>query len=373
MTTAWWLAVLMIPPIAGAAFAWIKFHTIAWWETAVSLLVALIVIWATLFISDKLSSSDTYTQSGRITQVIHTPYWHARWTETERYTVRDSKGNKSTRTRTVTKNRDYPPTWKAITTVGELTITKDYYSYIAKEHGEEKKRGFRPHFDHGDRNDYFSYVKDDPEFCNYPVTNLFNWENHLKNSNSILKQKKISPEQAQKLKLFNYPENDHFLSSRLIGGVPISAWDWDKMNSAISLKKQVNLILVNCGNNTLEYAKNLQSFWQNGKKNDLILCYGGNPRWSYVFGWSNSELVKQNLATLLLDKEINKAIVDDIKNEVVKNFKPFKWEQTEQIGHPVPITGVCVAFVLVCASQAVCFMFFNSNNHGKRNRRKRLF
>lgn len=306
--------------------------------------------------------TDSETVSGRITSTHHIPEWEAEWIEMETHSSTDSNGNTTSYTIPVTKHETHYPKWVAETTIGQISIEESYFDHISGKHGIYKERGYRPDYDSGDRYDYFTTVKDDPEFCDYPVNLTRMWNNPLKGTESLYTFKKISDEQAKKLHLHPYPRNDTFLSSRLIG-VPLSSWNWDKMNSAIGKQKRVNVIMINFGSRSMDSAKEQQAYWQNGKKNDLVLCYGKG--WSYVFGWTKSELVKQNLQTILLDNPINDDIIPLIKLEIRNNFKPYKWIQHENIQRSVPVWGVIVAFLLMIGSQVLCYKFFHENIFNK--------
>lgn len=109
----------------------------------------------------------------------------------------------------------------------------------------------------------------------------------------------------------------------------------------------------------IENAKNLQAYWKNGKKNDIVICYGDG--WSYVFGWSETELIKLNLQTILLDNPVNDDIISLIKAEIRKNFKPHKWTMYEEQEFIVPTWTVVMAFILMILSQIGLYYAFHKN------------
>jgi len=354
---------LMTIPVLVGLFFFIKSDRIIWWESLSSIAVALAVCSLTFAISQCSSTRDTETWSGQITRVEHTPEWDAEWEELEtRYTT-DSDGNSESYTVWVTKREHHEPEWTAITTIGELTLSQGYYSHIVKEHGERSERGYRPNYSKGDRNDYYSDVSDDPEFCNYPVTKVVNWRNPLKNAKGLHGFREMGEDEANKLNLFDYPLNGNFKSSRLLGNPDIDIWNWDKMNAAIGAAKQVNVILINCTGRNQEFAKNQEIYWRGGKKNDLVLCYGEG--WSYVFGWSQSQLIKQNLMTILIDNPVDSAIIPLLKKEIRENFRPHEWEKYSDASVPVPVGATILAFIIVLLSQTACYVLFHKNEFVK--------
>jgi hypothetical protein len=104
-----------------------------------------------------------------------------------------------------------------------------------------------------------------------------------------------------------------------------------------------------------------RAYWKNGKKNDLVLCYGKD--WAYVFGWSKSDLVKEELQALLLENDVNTALVDRIEQVVMRDFEPYEWRQHADTP-PRPVNGwvVFLAFILMAASQFGIWFAFHTND-----------
>ena len=361
MTFGYWLFLLMIIPVAAGIFAWIKFHTIDIRESGVGIVTALVTISTVLGLSKCSNQYDTETYSGKVEKAVHIPEWRAEWQEMETYTTTDSKGKSHTHTRMVTKRETHSPEWWVETTLGRTTIDPWFFDQISKKHGISVERGYRPDYDEGDRNDYISYVKDDPEFCDYPVTENRTWFNPLKNNKTLHSYQDISEEEAQKMGLPEYPKNATFSSSRIIGDGAINIWNWDKMNSALGHDKHVNLILVKI--DSMEKAKYIQAYWKNGKKNDLVICHGGNKNasadWCYVFGWSKSELVKQNIQTLFLTNPVNDDILKELKVIVRKDFQPHEWVMYQDTDFLIPTGWVITAFIILIISQAAIYYYFH--------------
>lgn len=364
MTLGYWLFILMIIPVVAGIICWVKFHSIDIKELGVGIASALIVIGSVLSIGTCSLKEDSETLSGMVTSAVYMPEWHARWTEVETYITTDGKGRTQTRTRAVTRNRHYPERWYAETTLGRVDITSGFYKQIANKHGQFAELGDRLHYHSGDRYDYISIVKDDPTYCDYPMTQTRSWSNPLKNSKGLHNYREISEKEAQRLNLPSYPQNKTFGSSRIIGNSPINIWNWDKLNSYLGPTKHVNLILVKMPGG-IEQAKLLQEYWQNGKKNDLVICYDGESnkpaQWCYVFGWSKSELVKLNIQSLFLEKPVNDYILPDLRNVVATHYQAHQWAKYEGSPIIIPTGWVVAAFILMLASQIVLYNFFHKN------------
>ena len=364
MTIGYWLFLLMIIPVAAGIFAWIKFHTIDIRESGVGIAAALVTISLVLGMSKCSNQKDTETHSGKVEKAVHTPKWEAEWIELVTHYSTDSKGNTTSYTVPETRRETHYPKWWVETTLGRYDIEPWFFDQISKKHGITVERGYRPDYDSGDRNDYISYVNDDPEFVDYPLTETRTWRNPLKNNKTLHKYQNISEEQAKKMGLPNYPKNATFSSSRIIGDTAIDIWNWDKMNSAIGEQKRVNLILVKT--DSIETAKYIQAYWQNGKKNDLVICHGGTKNapadWCYVFGWSKSELVKQNIQTLFLTNPVNDGIHSELKAIVRKDFQSHEWTMYKDTDFPIPTGWVIAAFIIMLISQAVIYYQFHQED-----------
>jgi hypothetical protein len=364
MTVGLWILFLMIIPVLAGIIMFIKFHTIDWRETLCSLGVALSLITVTLILSKCKNNSDFRTVSGRVTSVTYTPPWRAEWTETESYTVTDSKGHSKTKTRTVRKSRNYPAKYIANTTIGNFTTEQVFYKTLCNIGGYTSKLGYRPNYDSGDRYDYITYVKDDPEFCDYPVSSTVYWKNPLKGEEGLHNFRKISDNEAKSKNLVSYPKANTFYPYKVLGTQDVDGWSWHKMNSALCENMRVNLILLKLPGG-MDQAKLQQVYWSNGKANDIVICYDGKRSqpadWCYVFGWSDSHLVKTKLESLFLEKPINSDIIYDIKNIIRSDFKPHDFTKYENRFGSVPIGFVIAAFIIMLISQGSLYYIFHNN------------
>ena len=88
-------------------------------------------------------------------------------------------------------------------------------------------------------------------------------------------------------------------------------------------------------------AQNQESKWFGGKKNDLVITIGGNsqkPDWCYVFGWTESDLLKQNLQTLILEKGLTDKTLPDIQSEIMKNYQLKDWHKFDYLDPEIPMS-----------------------------------
>lgn len=371
MSPFYWTFLLLLIPAIGGFVAWLRCREIVIWEWAAGFGITALMLAMVFGISLAFQGKDYEVRSGYVYQAHHTPWWHAEWEELETYTTTDSKGNVTTHTRLVTKTRTYPPSWWVETTIGSIYVSEETFDSMAKRFGLKKELGSRPDMDEGDPYDYWTDINNpDPEAVIYPVHSTFAWDNPFLDTKTIQIGEKVTKEEAARLKLHSYPEaGNAFVSGRVINA-PVSTYKWDQMCAAIGAKHRVNLTLINFGDRDMAAAVKQRDYWVNGKKNDLVLCYGKG--WSYVFGWSKTELVKQELQTVLLENEVNDSIIPLIKEVVIRDFEPYAWKSEERIPRPVPTAAVVIAFLLTVGAQVGLFILFRDNGVNKDSSRDRL-
>lgn len=363
----------LIPVLIGLVL-FLKHKQIIWQEFVITGLVSFVL--AAIFHALIATSlvEDVETWSGRITKAVHYPEWVERYRTTERYPCgTDSDGHTKWCSRTVIRYRTHHEKWQAET---DLDYSKD----ISKEFFNEISKNFfnytieTPHksgFVRGDKNIYVAYNKSG---YIYPVTDLRTFENRIKASKTIFDFIKV----PTNIHVYNWPENlDWRASDRLMGTAQLSITvrDWDVLNTELGYKKGVNLILIGFETETdRQMGLYQEAKWLGGKKNDLVLCYGGgthkNPSWSYVFSWSESELVKRNLETILLTNSINSSIIPIIKDEVEKNYILKDWSKFDYISLRPPTWSYFVFVFLIVAIQCGIWYCNFTNEFGKEKKNK---
>lgn len=368
----------IFPVLIGAFFLW-KDEQVTWVEwlcgAAASFILAGILHGCAIY----GMTADIETWSGVITKVSHCPRWVERYTETHSETVDDGNGKSHTRTWTTTEYDTHFEHW---------TATRDFGSYSDQENIEESlfrevthKFGGRigedgtQSYDHwdgsvssGDRNIYSAY--NNTGYV-YPVTTTKHFENRIKAAPTVFSFSKV----PTNISVYPWPENPDWMhSDRLVGtaSVLVNHYKWDCMNTSLGPRKRVNVILVGFGDVPTDYGQYQQAKWIGGKKNDLVICFGGATRtetakWTYVFGWTESELVKKNLQTLLLDHPINDDLIFLIAEEVSKNYVIKDWHKFDYITLDPPTWSYWVFFIFMILTQGGLYIYFHKNEFSKRN------
>lgn len=171
-----------------------------------------------------------------------------------------------------------------------------------------------------------------------PVTKLMNFENRIKATPNLFQFSEV-PTNVQ---VYNWPNNPDWNRSDRLQGTASSLIDnlkFDQLNSRLGFTKKVNLIMIGFGDKDAKYGQYQEAKFIGGKKNDLVLCFGGGSKinhatWAYVFGFTEKGIVKENLQTILLNNPINDDILFKIESEirndyVVKDWKKFNYITVE--------------------------------------------
>ena len=355
--------IALVPVIAGAIL-WATNKKIVWFEWLIGCAVAFAISGLTHLVVVHGMTSDDEIWSGTVVEVNHTPEWRAEWTETETYT--DSDGD--THTRTVTKSRNYDPRWWVETNIGDFDIDESKYSELLRKFGEQRSRpGHRPDYDSGDRNDYFLVNKNN---WIEPVTDMRSWTNRVKASPSVFS----FPTVPSDVNVYTYPlVEDRFVSDRLFGRANlINNLQFDRMCAALGPVKKVNVIIIGFPeDSSSDIAQMQEAAWIGGKKNDLVICFGGGQGrkagWAYVFGWTEEELVKRNLETIFLHNEINNDILQLVSREIIKNYTIKDWSKFDYLSIEPPTSAYIWLIVIMIISQTGLWIYFHMNEADKEN------
>lgn len=328
-------------------------------------------------------TDDTETWSGEIVQAKHYSKWleyyeeaiyrTEYYTEEETYYSYDEEGHSESHTRTVTKsrqvfdhweprNRWHNDSWDCNSSIDtSYDIDKDRFNYFVKKFGDiHPVPGNRSTWEHnskmieGDPNDYESH---NHTGWIEPVTKLVHFENRIKAAPSIYSFVKV----PTNIPVFSYPKNsDPFHSDRLMGEArkTVDPFKFDQLNAKLGISKKVNVILIGFGKQDSMIAEYQRAKFIGGKKNDLVLCYGNG--WSRVFGWTEKEIVKANLATILLQNPVDNDILPLIEKEIRLNYTIKDWHKFDYLQiEPRAVHFIWFAIILVVVEVGLYIYFWN--------------
>lgn len=348
----WVFYILSLLPLIAGAIIWYCRDEVVWWEALLGFGVGLLCSALFHILAFAGMTRDTETWSGEITHVIYYPEWVEEYEEAETYT--DSKGN--SHTRTVTRHRTHYRKWVAYSNIdSENEITKDTFHRFASEFGGNIRTQWKwkSGFDSGDHNIYPCY--NETGFCR-PVNEERSFTNRIKAAPTLFS----FPQPPKGTPVFEYPHtSDWFNSARLVGTASqhIDLQQFDRMMAKLGPAKKVNLIVVGFPSGSPDaIGKYQQAKWIGGKKNDLVICYAGGglnakPEWAFVFGWTEQDLVKQNLQSIMLENNINNSLLPLIEKEVRATYVIKDWKKFDYITIQPPTWSYFVFFIVLIATQ----------------------
>lgn len=354
--------VLAALPVLVGIYVWYNNAKVTWLEwlgsSALSFILAGIIHWCAI----KAMTDDTETWSGMVQSATHIPQWVDYHPEQRSITTVDSKGNSHTTYYTVWVHETHYPKWYVDTEIGTFNISSEKYAQLINLMGGQRSYpGSRPYYSSGDRNDYTSVNKNNWQ---EPVNNYVTFENRVKACPSVFSYEKVDKDAP----VFEYPkDNSLFASERLLGSAAgINLFEFDKMNARLGPSKLVNVIMCGFNEGSASLGVMQESKWIGGKKNDLVICFSKDLKtqkasWAYVFGWTEKDIVKRNIESILIENKIDTSILPLIEKEIRANYELKDWSKFDYLTIPIP-GRFYVYFIIFMVITQVGYYFWAFNN-----------
>lgn len=359
-------------PVAVGATLWGMRREVVWWEWAAGTAAGFVVAGLMHLVALHGMTGDHETWSGHVVVATFHPEWVEEYDvavyRTETRT--DSKGNTTTEqvfSHYETHYRTHHEFWDCDDTLCENhRISKSLFEEMSANFGGHKKvRANKSGFYSGDPN---LYVADKKTDFIYPTTAWRSFTNKVKAAPTLFSFAKVPPD----AKVFKYPANENWLSSdRLLGtaAATIDRLEWDRMNSRLGPSSKVNVIAIGFGDAPPDIGQWQQAAWVGGRKNDLVLCYGGGspaqPAWTFVFGWTESDIVKRNLETVLLHGPVDNSVIPLLESEIRGKYVIKDWSKFDYISIEAP-TWAYVALLLSMVATQGGYWYWAMRNEEKK-------
>jgi len=357
----WMMYLIALIPIVVGMFLWAFSKRITLTEYLLSCLTGIVVTVLITLLMALGMTGDIETWSGLVTKATHIPTWVNTYEQAHYVTV-----GKTTTVYYTTEYNTNPEHWVAEATLGsrgaEIGISEARYNDILKKFGREVVvNGSRPSYHSGDRNDYVAV--NDSKYV-YPITQEYSFTNKVKACPSVFSYTKVSPG----IKVFEYPKNeDLFKSDRLMGEAKkdFNIYEFDKLNTAVGMKIWANIIIVGFKGQDSKIAQLQEAKWVGGKKNDLVICYSKEPKWAYVFGWTENEQVKRNLEELFTIGTISGNMLPQIQEVVMKDYKIKDWSKFDYLTVEPPGWAFALLIALMLLTQFGYYWWAFTNGEDK--------
>ena len=359
----WICYLIAIVPLAVGLVLWLASKKITIGEWALSFGVGIILTLIVHAISVAGMTSDVETWSGQINRARFSPKWVEEYqvaiykTVTKTRTVGSGKDRRTeTYTESVfshweTRHRTHPDEWDATDTLGQgFDINRQTYEDIKANFGgkQETKMGLKSGFDSGSPETYFAHNQTGYV---YPTTTTKHWTNRVKACPSVFSFAKV-PENVPVME-YPPPADGWRPSNRLLGSasaVPIR--EWDQLNSRLGPTKKVNLIACGLGQDSM-LGQWQEAKWVGGKKNDLVITFGGDPKkpdWVHVFGWSESFQIKSVIEGLVSEKGFVPEVLPLIEKEMT-GYQIKDWSKFDYLTIEPPTWAYVVQVIVMILTQ----------------------
>ena len=297
------ILIYLIPFIA-ALILLVGFHKkLVWWEYLVLIVPIIGIAIGTRAIMVECNASDTEYLGSYITKITHYEDWDEMVTVHHTRQVpcgKDANGNTRYRTEHyTTRERRYHPDKYRYILAGETDnswnehwITKAEYDIIhARLASKDVFRDMHRDYHRIDGDAYDTYYDNTVEHM-YDITTTNTYKNKIKadQSHTIFKHVEYTPEEVKELGLYEYPTIKNWDQNPIIGKtVPLAAQRQIKyVNAKYGKPYQFRVYILFFEGKDLEISELQKTYWQNGNKNELVVCLGtqrDSVVWCNPFSW----------------------------------------------------------------------------------------
>lgn len=344
------------------------------WEYIILFIGTWLILGITYGIMKSCNCSDTEYLGYYVTKTTYYERWNERQRRTRTVTTGTGK-NRVTRTEVYYVTVNHPERWE-ITLNNKHThdISKKEYNRLCDKFGTSKQ--FR------DMHRHYYTVDGDAYDVFYPISNRRRLEpwvkdayytNKIKGSKSVFNFVKITDDDKETYKLYDYPKIcNHYQPSVLGYNFTKDEIQYiDVLNSLYGQSKEFRLYMLFFKDMPPSAAVYQKSYWEGGNKNELVLCIGYSNNkitWCEGFSWCDDPVIEAECKMYFIQhpelntntlKEFSKFIEPKIKNQWVrKNFEDFNYLTIE-----LSQTQLWVCFIIAVIINILISMFIIGNNY----------
>jgi hypothetical protein len=375
-----WLA-LLIPVIAIGITAFFYSQKMHIAEYLILFIVPTICIVVGKYCSVHSQTHDEEFWNSYATYAIYEEEWKERWEEMHTEVITDSEGNTTTRTYWTTEYANHPEQWTLYDNIGEHhRIPKSFFERICvtwnmRQFKEMDRRRTSRHRHESS----FKIIKDGDAYetkipskdMQYiiPLCKQHNYENRVQCSKSVFNFQEVSPEDKEKYQLFEYPEENLFGFSPILGASNGSAiLKLQKYNALNGSRSQLHMMVLVFTDQPIEAGFFQEAYWKGGNKNEFIVCIGtdgADIKWTKVISWTEQEELKAKVAREIMEqKKLDLVkIIDYIGETVPKGFIRKEFEDFSYIAVRPSTTAVVITYVITLLVTGIIFVIVVKNSY----------
>jgi hypothetical protein len=291
------IIVFLLPFITALFLLFVFNKKMVWWEYVVLIVPTILIIVISRLIMVSYNASDIEYLGSYVTRVTYYEPWDEMVLRTKTRTVSNGKGGTTTQTYTVWEREYHSEKYTYIDseTKREHHLSKKEYDVIMKRLNNTKVfRDMKRHYHRIDGDAYDTYWDNSIEHL-YEITTPHVYQNKIKadQNNTIFKHIEISKEEASEMGLYEYPPIS-MKSQNPIIGKNVSDKDIQRIkyiNAKYGKEYQFRTYILIYDNADMEISELQKSYWQNGNKNEFIVCLGvqqDSVIWCNPFSWSDA-------------------------------------------------------------------------------------
>ncbi len=190
-----------------------------------------------------------------------------------------------------------------------------------------------------------------------------NYTNNIPASNSLLKFRDISPQEALREGVYSYPDIHNYFQTNIIApkslnvATPENDYYIQLINAKLGRKKQVRCFLLVYQNKSSMVSEIQERYWQGGNKNEIIVMVGVdnelNVQWARAFSWAftsteyGNKLKAAEIKNFIAEQkkldipEIGKYLYERIEKDYVRRpFTPINKDTA--IAYPMWLCLICI-------------------------------
>lgn len=332
-------------PFVAAILLLIAFNKkMVWWEYLILIVPTIGITIGIRAIMVECNASDTEYLGTYITKITHYEDWDEMVTVHHTRQVpcgKDSNGNTRYRTEHyTTRERRYHPDKYTYILAGdkdnswsEHWMSKEEYDLVHKRLGSKDVfRDMHRDYHRIDGDAYDTYYDNTVEHM-YDVTVTHSYRNKIKadQSHTIFKHIDYTPEEAKELGLYEYPSIKNWDQNPIIGRtVPIAAQRQIKyLNAKLGKPYQFRTYILFFEDKDLEISELQKAYWQNGNKNEFIVCLGtqnDSVVWCNPFSWCDEPKLELLTRQYFID---NPKVDIEAYGKWLYNMVPGNWVRKE--------------------------------------------
>lgn len=295
-------SIIAVPFIASIVMLIFFRRKMAFWEYGALFAVSFAISFFMQFLMCKSNTSDIEYLGYYVTTTTKYEEWNerVRVRKTRSKTVSAGKGKTRVVTETyyVWETHNHPEYYTFTDNANkEHNCAKAVHIKIKNTFGtSEIFRDMKRHYHTKDGDAYDWKWSGDFEKI-YPYTVEDYYTNPLKSSRSILwEYDKVTPEIIEEYGLFDYPVVHKTYQPTVLGIKRPDTKYIDNMNALLGKDYQFRLFMCFFKNKGLDAYEYQKAYWQNGNKNELVLCIGfdnnNKVQWCEGFTWCDTPILE---------------------------------------------------------------------------------